>query len=393
MINISHTKRILLTSFYLVFYTLANTQSTSTAIEDVIQSMLNEEDNYFYLDTANYPKNRNELPIGIFDSGTGGLTVFNSIIQLDSFYNKNHDEGKDDIKDFINEKFIYLGDHANMPYGNYHKENKDELLQEHIIKDVHFLLADKYYPDSKSNVYKTDKLPVKSIVIACNTATAYGTEKINLLMELSGLDIKVIGVIDAGVKGALKEFENNKNGIIGVLATNGTVSSNGYENAINRMTNKNGMKGNIEVFSQGGIGIAESLDGDTDYYNIKVDGINLNYKGPDLNSGIDSTLFDSYNFDFSDRKMLCDNDNLNDCNLVQINDPVNYMRFHLVSLMEQIRISKSQNKLKVIILGCTHYPFLTNEINLVLNELFNIKTATGEYKYRPYMTENIKLIT
>lgn len=85
-----------------------------------------------------------------------------------------------------------------MPYGNYHKENQDTLLEEHIIKDVQFLLSNKYYPDAHSAIYRTDKSPVKSIVIACNTATAYGTEKINLLMDRAGLDIKVIGVIDAG---------------------------------------------------------------------------------------------------------------------------------------------------------------------------------------------------
>ena len=76
----------------------------------------------------------------------------------------------------IKESFIYLADQANMPYGNYSKENKVDLLKEHIIKDTQFLLGNKYYFDSNDASVNTDKQPVKAIVVACNTATAYGKE-------------------------------------------------------------------------------------------------------------------------------------------------------------------------------------------------------------------------
>ncbi|MCW5208945.1 hypothetical protein VU10_01830, partial [Desulfobulbus sp. US1] len=134
-----------------------NTQIENKTIEDIIQVMLTQKDNYFYIDIEHYPKKKKELPIGIFDSGTGGLTVFNSIINLDEFSNTHHGYGGDHANDFEREKFIYLGDLANMPYGNYHKENKDTLLEEHIIKDVQFLLSNKYYPDAHFTTYKTDK--------------------------------------------------------------------------------------------------------------------------------------------------------------------------------------------------------------------------------------------
>jgi len=391
--------RILLFLFLSVFLGCATVsgRTENKIIEDIIQIMLTQKDNYFYIDVEHYPKKKKELPIGIFDSGTGGLTVFNSIVNLDEFSNTHHGYGGDHVNDFEGEKFIYLGDLANMPYGNYHKENKDTLLEEHIIKDVQFLLSNKYYPDAHSAIYKTDKFSVKSIVIACNTATAYGTKKINLLMDRTGLDIKVIGVIDAGARAALEHFTNAEKGIIGLLATAGTVSSGGYEKAVRKIAQEEQLEAEIEIIAQGGTGIAEAIDGDKNYYDAHAVGLNRNYKGPvaEAEDGIRTSLLDMYHFNFSDSKMLCDTNDVSDvsdCSAMQINDPVNYMRFHLVSLLEQVRASNMQNKLKVLILGCTHYPYLEQEIHQILDELYQYQSADGKYRYKTYMEENITLI-
>ena len=107
---------------------------------------------------------------------------------------------------------------------------------------------------------------------------------------------------------------------------------------------------------------------------------------------IDKSLLDAYNFDFSGGKMLCDNEVVDECTIMQINDAENYVRFHLVSLMEQIRRSNTKNKLQVIILGCTHYPYLSGEIDAVLRELYDFKTAEGKYLYREFMVQKIELI-
>ena len=91
----------------------------------------------------------------------------------------------DGILDFEKECFIYLADQANMPYGNYPSLGKTDVLKEHILKDVQFLLGNKYYQSSGDEKFKTDKLPVKAIVIACNTATAYGMDDIETLFQKS----------------------------------------------------------------------------------------------------------------------------------------------------------------------------------------------------------------
>jgi glutamate racemase len=360
----------------------------------IINTIVNDKDNFYHVDMANYPFSDTSLPIGVFDSGTGGLTVLKAIVNYDKNQNISHKTGKDGILDFDKESFIYLGDQANMPYGNYPKENKVDLLKEHIIKDAQFLMGNKYYSNAKDAFVNTGKKPVKVLVIACNTATAYGKEYIEEFLKKANANIKVIGVIDAGVRGTLSTLTKEEDAIIGVLATAGTVTSKGYQNTIVKFKDEMEFTGNIEVFSQGGIGIAEAVDEDPNYFNKNLKKPRVDYKGPDLKGDvqIDKTLFDVYNFDFNDSKMLCDTEKTDDCSMLQINDAENYVRYHLVSLMEQIRISKTNNKLKSIILGCTHYPYLITEISAILKELYNYKGNDGAYVYRNFMVENIHLI-
>jgi hypothetical protein len=91
------------------------------------------------IDFAAYAGDRSQLPIGVFDSGIGGLTVLEAILASDLHDNKSGKPGADGIPDFQSERFIYLGDQANMPYGNYAAENKTKLLQEHVVKNMDFL--------------------------------------------------------------------------------------------------------------------------------------------------------------------------------------------------------------------------------------------------------------
>ncbi len=362
--------------------------------ESIVENILKDSSGFFYLATREYPVGDKTLPVGVFDSGIGGLTVLDAIINFDGFKNSTLAPGKDGIIDFENEKFIYLADQANMPYGNYSTENKQGLLREHVIKDVQFLLGKNYYPVGGASNYKNDKSQVKALVIACNTATAYGKETIEEFLKEANLDIKVIGVIDAGVRGALEILEKDEDATIAVMATVGTVDSKGYVNTIHSLKDKMGYTGKINVFQQGGIGIAEAVDEDTDYYDKTLNSPRENYKGPGLegNIKIEKTLLDIYNFDFDQNKMLCDAGSPGDCNILQINDAENYVRFHLVSLMEQIKNAENDVPLKSIILGCTHYPYLISEIHEVLEELYNYKEADGNYRYRNFMAEEITLI-
>jgi glutamate racemase len=363
------------------------------AQKDINRQILQDSGSFYYINAKNYPAGDRSLPIGVFDSGTGGLTVLNGIVQYDQ--NRNvaaRKKGADGLPDFQAEQFIYLADQANMPYGHYAAAGKLDLLREHIIKDVQFLLSGNYY-DAEGHL-KTGKKPVKAIVVACNTATAYGLEQIKNFLKQANIDIPVVGVVDAGAEGALQTFRKNENGSIGIFATAGTVASNGYVNSLNRLRKEMGYTGDIQYFSQGGVGVAEAVDEEANYLDRRLKTPREQYKGPNLQGSdllIDRKLMDIYKFDFSEYKMLCDATKVDDCSQLQINSADNYVRYHIVSLLEKMRQTPQARPLKTLILGCTHYPYLTENIQKVLGELYRYKEG-GQYRYRHLLARRVQLI-
>ena len=136
---------------------------------------------------------KKDAPIGVFDSGIGGLTVAREI-----------------MRQIPNEKIIYFGDTARMPYGSKSKETVTGF--------------------SKQIVRFLETFQVKTIVVACNTASAYALDELE-----KELDIPIIGVIKPGAKTAA---EVTRNGRIGVIATEATIGSQMYNKYIQEL-NKN----------------------------------------------------------------------------------------------------------------------------------------------------------
>lgn len=325
---------------------------------------------------------KTSLPIGVFDSGTGGLTVLEALLTLDAFNNETGKPGPDGKLDFSKEYFQYLADQANMPYGNYAAANKTDLLKEHIQKNMQFFLKE-----------AATKPPVKMIVLACNTATAYALTDIKNQFEQQSISVPVIGVIDAGSKAALAFQQKNGDGTIGVFATAGTVASNGYPRTLQTMAKEKGMQ-TLSVISQGGFGLAESIDRDWSYYVDTLTKARNEYKGPSLKNRtytIDTSLLSAYRFDASGNKLLCEYDDKGSCLDMQLNDPSNYVRYHLVSLLEKMIADKITKPMNTLILGCTHYPYLKDTIASVLNELYHYKN-NNEYRYRKFLVEKVELI-
>lgn len=380
---------------FLVIVSIACREQKEQGSQKIVETILSDTSNYFYLDVKNYLPNDPNLPIGIFDSGTGGLTVLDAIVAFDRFDNRNRTPiaTGDGLRDFQKEQFIYLGDQANMPYGNYAGEKNTELLKEHIIKDVQFLLGTRYYASPKDKKYTNDKQPVKAIVIACNTATAFGKDDIERFLKKANLGIKIIGVIDAGVRGALAELKKNEPATIAVMATAGTVSSNGYVNTINRLARESGFSDEVVTYQQAGIGLAGAIDGSADYYFAGATKPRQEYKGPSENNPqalIDTTILTRYGFSWSNGAMLFKGDANKQVNL-QINSVENYIAYHVTSLLEKIRKQKSTTKLKSVILGCTHYPFYTDYFSEQVKRLYNYQ-ENGKYVYRQFMSEDIVFI-
>lgn len=133
---------------------------------------------------------RKEAPIGVFDSGVGGLTVVREI-----------------MRQIPNEKIVYFGDTARVPYGSKSKETVTR-FSEQIVR---FLRT----------------FQVKTIVVACNTASAYALDELE-----KDIDIPIIGVVKPGAKAAA---EVTKNGRIGVIATEATIGSRIYSKYIQEL--------------------------------------------------------------------------------------------------------------------------------------------------------------
>ena len=130
---------------------------------------------------------KRNAPVGVFDSGVGGLTVAREI-----------------MRHLPNENIVYFGDTARVPYGSKSKDN--------IIR----------YSRQIVNFLKTQG--VKAIVIACNTASALALDVVS-----AENDIPIIGVIEPGARAALGMTQSKK---IGVIGTEATIRSQMYDKII-----------------------------------------------------------------------------------------------------------------------------------------------------------------
>jgi glutamate racemase len=128
--------------------------------------------------------------IGIFDSGVGGLTVFREVAHR-----------------LPHESIIYLGDTARVPYGTKSPET--------VIR----------YAQSCARLLLQRE--VKLLVVACNTASAFALESL-----WDTLDVPVIGVIEPGARAALRRTESGR---IGIIGTQGTVTSGAYEDILRQL--------------------------------------------------------------------------------------------------------------------------------------------------------------
>ncbi|MBN1150659.1 glutamate racemase [candidate division WOR-3 bacterium] len=138
-------------------------------------------------------------PVGIFDSGVGGLTVVREVRKI---------LGTEDI--------VYFGDTARVPYGN---KSRDTIIR-FAKEDIDFLLSK----------------DVKIIIAACNTVSSIAIDELK-----HQCDVTIIGVLGPGAKEAIKVTKNNR---VGVIGTNATISSGAYSEHIKKLNEK------TKVFTQ-----------------------------------------------------------------------------------------------------------------------------------------------
>ncbi len=129
-------------------------------------------------------------PIGVFDSGLGGLTSVKEI-----------------MTQLPNESIIYFGDTGRVPYGT----RSNEIITKYVMQDIRFLL----------------KFNIKLIIIACGTASS-----VALQLAKEEFDIPIIGVVEPTANKAVKTTKNKK---IGIIGTRSTINSNSYQATIDKI--------------------------------------------------------------------------------------------------------------------------------------------------------------
>ena len=135
-----------------------------------------------------YAAHVDDRPIGVFDSGFGGLSITRALLDL-----------------LPNERLVYVGDTGRYPYGS--KPLAD--VRDYATEITRWLV---------------DTHDVKLIVVACNTATAAALEHLRALF-----DTPIIGVVEAGVRSVLKASTTGK---VGVIGTVGTIRSGAYQRSV-----------------------------------------------------------------------------------------------------------------------------------------------------------------
>jgi glutamate racemase len=141
----------------------------------------------------------NSKPIGVFDSGIGGLTVVHALTMR-----------------MPSENIVYFGDTARVPYG----PKSPQVVRDYAAQDVDFLISK----------------DVKMVVIACNTVSAVALDVVQKHAKMP-----VVGVILPGANAAMRATVNKR---IGIIGTRATVNSNAYTNALRQIDNE------AKVFAQ-----------------------------------------------------------------------------------------------------------------------------------------------
>jgi glutamate racemase len=345
---------------------------------------------FFRIPFDRYEGDIKALPIGVFDSGIGGLTVLAAILELDAFNNITGEAGADGRPDFENERFVYLGDQANMPYGNYPSEQKVDFLRELILKDVVFLLGERYWLSATEEMPRYDKPSVKAIVIACNTATAYGLETIRTALEQWGVPVHLVGVVEAGADGAIQAItKSGKGGAVAVLATVGTCKSEGYVRAVTKSAGEAGIEPPT-VIQQGCFGLAGAIEGDPSYITSRGTAASADYRGPAVGNKaapIDPALSAQYGLET--KGLLGD---IRRPATWRLNSIENYIRYHTTSLVDGYSRGGGSEPIRAVILGCTHFPYQVDRIEASFERLRDFRTPDGNEPYRRLIFERLSFI-
>ncbi len=360
------------------------------ALLPIAQKALTDTASVYYIGADRYPQDISGLPIGVLDCSVNGFEVVERLLTLDCFDNITGKPEPDGIIDFGGENIQFLSDRANGPYGGYIEVGSLDFLKEQVLSNTIFLMSDDYFNLAGDEYRSGFKEPVKMIIVSSPVADLRVLPDINNFLEQSGTGVKAIGVVEAGIREAVSDVDEDGNLCVGVLFAPDGVSSIEYESMIRKSVGNTG--GKVQVLNQEAVGLDAAIKGDTAYVDTTAVVARDSYAGPVAGvsyNNIDMSLFDRYGFDTQDNALLYVRKG--DLSGVQLNSVENYARFHLVSMIERHRRSGSRVPISSIILADGSYAQIRDILEEVMEELYNYRRG-GIYLYRSVISPDFRFI-
>lgn len=249
----SLVRKILVALLVLPALVCCRTEVSRPVVVDnaLVNAALYDTTSSYYAGFEEYPSNLSDLPVGIFDLNMGGMAALEDIITLDRFDNITGEAQPDSIRDFAGEHFIYYNALSNADSVSNANGRID--IREAALMNTLFLVGDKCAHGEKERA--------KIIIASGNITRATGLEDIRQMLELSGTGVKIIGVVEEGVKGLLSQMKerNISHFSVGLLAEENTIESGVYPAMLKELSAEAGITGTIPFVSQA-IGVSDSTD-------------------------------------------------------------------------------------------------------------------------------------
>ena len=233
--------------FGLVIATLAAAGCKSAPVQQaaltpLAQKALYDTTSSYYTDFSTYPKNIADLPIGIFELNVTKVETLDRTVTLDCFDNITGSERPDRINDFAGEQIIYYT--ALSDADSVYDANGRMDIHDAAIKNTLFLVGDKCAQGHKERA--------KIVIASGNITRKTGLDDIRAMLEASGSGVKVIGVVEEGVKGLLDQLQDLPmlNYSIGLMTDSLTIASGAYQQTMKDIMADRGMKAAIPMVEQ-----------------------------------------------------------------------------------------------------------------------------------------------
>ena len=235
------------TLIYILLAAVAISGCKNAPVQEILlgglaQKALYDTTSSYYTDFSTYPKNIADLPIGIFDLNASSTETLDRAVSLDRFDNITAGEHPDHIRDFAGEHFIFYT--ALSDADGVYDANGRMNIHDAALKNTLFLVGDK--------CAQGDKERAKIIIAAGGITRSTGLDDIRKMLEASGSGVKIIGVVEEGVKGTLDALLELPvlNYSIGLLADSLTIATGAYPQMMKDIMTDRGLKATIPMVAQ-----------------------------------------------------------------------------------------------------------------------------------------------